>query len=391
LIPDFTTGFVLSGLFLSSDQASELVALINSTTTNYTAAIGGTSSTVIITGTNGDNYTATTTTTTAAGVITAFQENVAVSSTNAGAAIGSITILACNQGTGSPLAQVSIVGYFGPGGLNNLLSAVVNSTNDPSSLAANLAANINANIGSNGGYSALANGNVLSLFAPAGATPNGYPVAIQSTNSSNNDGGVCVENCSFIFTAPSGGAISITNIASAANGNIDTTTRALSSFVSLNAFLTQVAKDIMVTTSGAGVVYAAVAVGGQLYISPTTDSSSASQDTITITLTISGGATVSGITALTAVSNVAVVRGGVQVTILPRGGITPYTYAWTISNPAIQMSSQTGNNNVFSTNVTQVFTKTGTPQVVGTASCVVTDSAGSKTTVTIPVAISVNI
>lgn len=372
LVTDFYAGLVLAGYVSNADQAANLVALINNTT-NYTATAVG--AVVTITGENGASYAVTDTLSSADGVITEFQSNVATPAQQATAPIGSFTISACNPGTGSTLANVNFVWVNGV--TTNIMAAAVTATTSPTSLAAAVAASINAAIATNGGYSALANGNVVSVYAPAGVTANGYALHVGCQNSSNNDGAVCTESCVFTFTLGAG-AMTITQVASAQQGTIDSTARASGSFASVQLWLAKVATDIM-TLAGQ---FSAVAVGSQLYISLNGDDSAAPYtDTITITFTASGGAVVTGIPSLSAVAVPSTVGNGQQVTVRVSGGQSPYTYAWTVTNPLIGMSTQNGPTNSFNTTAVGVVTKFGVQNILGTANCVVTDSSGVKLTV----------
>lgn len=383
LVADFIGGLVLAGLTTSAEQANNLVGLINATT-NYTAAIGGTAETVTITGENGSNYSMTDTVTSALGSISEFQENTATAGSQASSAIGSFVISACFPGTGATLANVNFI--YVNGISTSIMAAKVNATTDPTSLAAAVAASVNAKITTNGGYSALANGNTVNIYAPVGTVPNGYELHVGCQNSSNNDGGVCLQSCLFTFTLGAG-SIDITNIASAEQGNIDTTARNSTGFATVNLWLQQIATDIM-TTAGQ---FAAVAVNNQLYISLIGDDTSPpyTTDTITVTFTASGGATVGSIGSLSAIAIPTRVAANQSVSIKASGGQSPYTYAWTISNPAIFMSSQTSFSNSFNTNVAPTTNKFGGFNVVtGTATCIVSDSAGSKVSVTVAVNIT---
>ena len=380
-VSDFTGGLVLTGFTTNPNQATELISLINNTT-NYTAF--GSGSDVTIVGTNGNQFSVTDTVTSANGVITAFQENNPVSGVQATAAVGTFTISACAPGTGATLANVNFV--YVKGVATSILFAPVIATTTPDSMAAAVAAGINAAFATNGGYSALANGNVVSVYAPAGAQANGFALHVGCQNSTNNDGGVCTESCTFTFNLGTG-AMSISNVASAQQGNIDTTTRASGSFGTVELWLKQIATDIM-TTAGQ---FSAVGIGNQLYISLNGDDSrTVYTDTITLTFTSSGGAVVNGISTLSAKAVPQTVGGGQQVIVIASGGLAPYSYSWTISNPTIFMSSQTSNINSFFTN-TPIQTLKGIPIPVSAfANCAVTDSAGSKVTVTVVVRITLN-
>jgi hypothetical protein len=377
VVIDFYAGLVLSGYASNPDQAAQLTALVNGLT-NYTAVqgVGGAANTVTITGVDGAAYTATSTEASALGVINQLQTNVGTPAVNASQPSAQFTIIAGAFGTGTApyMNQIAI-----QGGGSALLTNVP-WTGDPVSFARAVGAAVNAGFASNGGFSALSNGATVTVYAPAGTADNGLSINPACQPSSNHDGQILLTACVFTFNVPTGGGDTVTNIASATDGNLDTTSRALSAFASVNAWLTQIATDL--TTTSYATNWGAVAIGSQLYVGLNYSQSpgfGGLTDTITITHTPSGGTTIGSSQTLSAVANPATVNGaGSLVTVQVSGGTPPYTYSWTITNASIFMSTQNAATNSFNTSVQSSPNKSGyQPYLTGTATCVVTDSNGS--------------
>lgn len=396
LVSDFTAGVVLTGQTATTSQAANLAALVNATT-NYTATVTG--STVTISGTNQATYTSTQTLTSAYGILTSAQNNQPTPSSAAVAPIGGFQIYAGNLGTGTTLARVYSVGVTNDslGGIppygQTITSGPVQWQGDTQSTAAAIAANINANALNNGGYTATSNGGSVSIFAPIGVTYNGYDVSVAGEDSTNYDGGIVFQNCSFAFALPVGATCTVTNISSSVSGNLTTTSRASSSYSSIDAWLNAIASDIMHGAITAG-QYAAAANGNSLCISYAGDTTEAPiKELITVTFTAVSGATVNGAatfkvqltsTPATAPGSIEERSGAVlnspgsppTITASVTGGTAPYTYSW--SAPAGISLSNTNQATVSYSVVSFNFTG-------GTITCTVVDANNAVGTASLPV------
>lgn len=420
VVTDFYSGLVLSGYTTDADQAANLTALINETT-NYTAAAGLTTGSVIITRENSASYVGTDTLSSVAGVISINQVTTASPGTTGLQATGTFAIQFGNSGTGASASAVSLVAV-GPASqdmfnFNNILSAAVPFVTDAPTTAGLVAQNINANAGSNGGYSATANGGLVTIYAPIGSAYNTYIIYVQTTVSSNLDGAVCLENCQFNFFLPAGTpTLTITNISDSTGTPIvlTSTSRALSSFSnSLSALLAQVAKDINTTFSGSSPSpgtqpYVASSSANVLYVSRWYDAPATNifggVSPIVVTYTGSSGVIISGSGGLQGAASPKNVYGGAAsaattntCTVTVAAGTAPYTYKWTMTNVkvtsngvplgagSITVNNPTSNQTTFSASATGG----GTVTFSGTAVCVITDNAGNTFSVNVGVTIQI--
>ena len=386
-VQDFAAGEVgevMVGPSYAADQATQAAAIINAGyaagTINYTAVANG--NVVTITGVSGNNFTVASTKNSAAGTIALAQQNVGIPGTAATQPSGSFTIQAGNAGTGTAPNIYSITV-----GVTFILGSIigngpVNWTGDAASMCAAVAAAINTKTGTSG-FSALANGNTVTVYGPTGAVVSPLDLVIISIPSSNNDGAICLQSCNFNFGIPSGAVITFTNAVSSKAGILvaPATSIASSGYASINLFLLAIAKAINqynVITSGYTPYYVATAVGSTLYISANVEDGNTPADEVTITFTEMGGGTVSGVSGLSATVQPQSVRGkiggataAVQVAVV--GGYAPYTYAWTVNTAGIFVSNPTGSTASFSS-----------PSLFqGVATCVVTDSNGQSVSVTV--------
>jgi len=381
LVEDFVGGLVLTSLESNTDQAQSLVALANSTA-NYTAS--NVSGVVTIKGTGGNNFTGVASTTSAAGVITMSQTNKGIPGSNAVAPTASFIIVAGFAGTGTPPSMSVYVNDA-----TYITSAAVDWTGDPVSMAAAVAANINAYSGTSG-YSALANGNEVLVYGPAGVAVNGQAIRAIASASSNMDGAICVSNCLFNINVPAGGVLTVTKMATTGLGEIWAGSIASGSYANTLLFLQAVAAAVMnsVATIGGQPMVLLVASSTGLMVSFLWDENYVANQTVTLTYTASGGATVSGTSALSASASPLTVTNGQATTVSVKGGVGPYKYSWSINNSAIFINNTTGDVVSFNTSVTVAQGRTGTNYIGGLATCTVTDSNGNQVTVKVNVKLS---
>jgi len=402
LVPDFTSGLVLTGQLTNAEQATALMNLVNETT-NYTATINPATPTVVaISGINGNTYASTETVTTAnSGALAVNELNQAQPAIAGAQAVGSFELTAGVVGTGATLAYVGFVWIGTNTAGHGLLSANVPFDTTVQKTAIDVAANINANSGANGGYSALANGNVISIYAPIGASINGTNIRVGCGLSSNNDGAIICGGCSFTVTASGADNLTITQIVDS-NGAVDllTATFELSTYAgNVNAWLMAIAENINVGGTG----HAAIAFGNTLYLPFDGDSATlypvapAMLETITVDFTIVAGAPViTGVPTIRASAYPTSVVGSTAasptgqnqptnlVTITARGGTpfatgAPYAYQWSVGSPLFYATDPTSNSTAFALALRDYV------PVASTATCTITDSTGSYVKVNIGV------
>jgi len=131
-----------------------------------------------------------------------------------------------------------------------------------------------------------------------------------------------------------------------------------------------------------------VASSTGLMVSFLWDENYVANQTVTLTYTASGGATVSGTSALSASASPLTVTNGQATTVSVKGGVGPYKYSWSINNSAIFINNTTGDVVSFNTSVTVAQGRTGTNYIGGLATCTVTDSNGNQVTVKVNVKLS---
>jgi hypothetical protein len=373
-VPDFYVGSILAGLTTSAEQATSLAASINQTTGYSAVAVGAN---VTITGKTTDSYTGVANITSAVGSAALTQENIPAPGSAATTPSGSFIIAAGNAGTGFlPYINQIIVN-----GVTVLNPAIINWTGSAISTALAASTAINNNSGTSG-YIAIASGSTVMIYGAAGAIVTPLDISVSVINSGNGDGAIVIQNCSFNFNIPPGGVVTVTNVTSAKVGAtiINGPVSILSSaYTTVQLFLLAIAQAINIYTEGAISLYwSCSASGNTLYLSTQVDDGTDTNDSVTITYTAMGGASIGGTPGLTA--TVSPTRVGVNqvATVTVKGGVSPYTYAWTVSNPVIFISSNASASISFSSPATA-------GNLVGFATCLVTDSTGAQASVTVTV------
>lgn len=400
IVTDFKAGEVTVYDYQPFNQgiAADLVGLIDNTA-NYTATQNG--NVVSVMGTNGANFSLTLAKTSTLGTLIGSQQNIGVPGTSATVPIATFTVYASAPGTGVTIAGVTSVKVFDThtGILDTitLTAGTVGAVAPASSMASAVAANINANSGVTG-FSALANGGQVTINAPAGSSLNTMAISIATQKSDNNDGVVCLMNCAFVFSFPTGSSITATLLQSEGSNTIWTGSVVMTS----NSDLVTLAEAINASGGTLAPPFSlpvfALAVGNTLYMTTQTTSSSQTADDLTLTFTTVGDSSVNNSTPLsltvqpsasiqmTSTTGQIVIGPNLfispTVEVVTHGGTAPFTYAWTITNQAIFMSSLSGNRNSFTTNVIGVSSgnaKVGNisaQQVSAIATCLVTDANG---------------
>lgn len=268
----------------------------------------------------------------------------------------------------------------------NLLAAAVDFVADVPTFAAAIAAAINGNAS---GYTASANGGLITIFAATGVAHNGEQVSVTSK------GTVCIGNCQFIVAGTGFTlnplAVNGTSIISGA------LTFPQVGGQTINQFMAAVVANINTQTGSTG--YLACFLNNIIFVSKTVTTSTDAPLTLTGTVTPVGGGSGSisapGNTVILASVNLTslpLVRTGGSgafatyktaqpITVTVSGGIAPYTYQWTFTDantggiPKINFSAD-------SAGATTNFSGGGqnSQTVAVNAVCKVTDYVGNFST-----------